>query len=107
FGESSHSAANCQQREVGKDADQGGCLIHAALAFFSLRGRWKRMARTPTTIRARGTDQWRRLTARTVAAMKTKSNFWLRAFLLRFTTVERTRPTAAAATPFRAAVDQL
>ncbi len=55
----------------------------------------------------RGTPRCRRLTAMTVSAMKTKSNLPESDFLLSPTTVDRIKPTAAAATPFSAAVIQM
>ena len=62
------------------------------------------MAKIPTAISVRGTPRFNRFTAITVKAMKTKSKLWERDFLLRLTTVDRIRPTAAAATPGNAAV---
>src|SRR6185312_7828927 len=107
LGKRGHAATDGEQGEVGEHADKRRNLVHrTTLSFCSLRGRWKRIARMPTPISVRGTTRCNRFTAITVSAMKTKSNFPSSDFLLSPTTVDRIRPTAAAATPFSAAVTQ-
>src|SRR5580698_5642966 len=105
FGECRHAPADGKDRQIREYANKRRNLVHkVAVSFSFLRGRWKRIANSPTTTSVRGTDWCNRFTAITVSAMNTKSNFPASDFLLSPITVDRIRPTAAAATPFSAAV---
>src|SRR5215475_6475818 len=106
FGIRGHAAANREQREVSEHARERRYLIHrpADYRFFaSPRKPYHATASPPTTNSARGTDMCSRLTHTTVSARNTRSAAPDSERRPRLSVVAKMRPTAAGATPARAA----